>query len=133
MGVVKEELDRLTRDIAEKTDVAVEGVLIDDASLARVVSDSTLLINATPVGMHPNEEQSVVPAELLHSGLGVMDIVYNPLTTRLLSDAGQRGLVTVSGLEMFVNQAVIQFESWTGCQAPKEAMREVVMQWLAVH
>jgi len=130
MGVIKEELAQLTRDIAEKTDVAVEGVLIDDASLSRVIGDSAVLINATPVGMHPNEGRSVVPAELLHSGLGVMDIIYNPLSTKLLSDAKAKGLVTVSGLEMFVNQAVIQFESWTGCDAPKEAMREVVLQRL---
>ncbi|MDA3924954.1 MAG: shikimate dehydrogenase [Kiritimatiellae bacterium] len=130
MGVIKAELSLLARDIAEKTDVEVEGVLIDDASLTRVVGDSSVLINATPVGMHPNVDQSVVPADLLHSGLGVMDIVYNPLCTKLLSDAKEKGLVTVSGLEMFVNQAVIQFESWTGCDAPKEAMREVVLQWL---
>ncbi len=130
MGVIKEELSQLTRDIAEKTDVAIDGVLIDDASLSRVVSESTILINATPVGMHPKVDQSVVPTQLLHSGLGVMDIVYNPLSTKLLSDAKKQGLITVSGLEMFVNQAVIQFESWTGCVAPKEAMREVVLQKL---
>jgi len=58
--------------------------------------------------------------------------VYNPLSTKLLSEAKKRGLVTVSGLEMFVNQAVIQFESWTGCKAPKEAMREVVLDRLSV-
>ncbi|MDD2601067.1 MAG: shikimate dehydrogenase [Kiritimatiellae bacterium] len=131
MGVIPEELARLTRDLAERSGVNVEGVLIDDATLARVVGESTILINATPVGMHPHVEQSVVPAELLHPGLGVMDIVYNPLSTKLLSDARSRGLTTVSGLEMFVNQAVIQFECWTGCVAPKAAMREVVLQRLA--
>lgn len=132
MGVIEEELSKLTRDIAEKSDVAVEGVLVEDSSLARVVGDSQILINATPVGMYPNVGNSVVPAELLHSDLGVMDIIYNPLSTKLLSDAEERGLVTVSGLEMFVNQAVIQFESWTGCKAPKEAMREVVLDRLSV-
>ncbi len=131
MGVIPEELARLTRDIAERSGAAVEGVLLEDAALARVVGESTILINATPVGMHPHEGQSVVPSGLLHAGLGVMDIVYNPLVTRLLGDAQARGLVTVSGLEMFVNQAVIQFESWTGRPAPKAAMREVVLQWLA--
>lgn len=130
MGATKERLSQLTRDIAEKTDVDIEGVLIDDASLARVVGDSAILINATPIGMHPQVNQSIVPPHLLHSGLGVMDIVYNPLSTKLLSDAQNKGLVSVSGLEMFVNQAVIQFESWTGCTAPKEAMREVVLQRL---
>lgn len=130
MGVVKDELDQLTQDIARKSDAQVEGVLLNDDALKRVVADSNILINATPVGMHPNERQSIVPAEMLHSGLGVMDIVYNPLTTRLLADARGKGLTTVDGLEMFVNQAVIQFESWTGCDAPKDLMREVVLQRL---
>ncbi len=133
MGVVEEELSQLSRDITEKSDLAVEGVLIDDAALARVVGDSEILINATPVGMHPNIDKSVVPSELLHSGLGVMDVIYNPLSTKLISDAQEKGLVTVSGLEMFVNQAVIQFESWTGRAAPKEAMRTVVLERLAVN
>lgn len=131
LGVAQQELVQLTRDIAEKSGADVEGVLFDDASLARVLEESSILINATPVGMHPHVDQSVVPADLLHPGLGVMDIVYNPLTTKLLADAKSKGLVTVSGLEMFVNQAVIQFESWTGCAAPKQAMREVVLQRLA--
>lgn len=131
LGVAQEELAQLTRDIAEKSGADVEGVLMDNASLARVLGESSILINATPVGMHPHVDQSVVPADLLHPGLGVMDIVYNPLTTKLLADAKSKGLVTVSGLEMFVNQAVIQFESWTGCVAPKQAMAEVVLQRLA--
>ncbi|MFO7938074.1 MAG: shikimate dehydrogenase [Kiritimatiellia bacterium] len=130
MGIVAEELKQLTRDIASKTDLPAEGVLLDDASLAKTVENSNILINASPVGMYPDVDKSLVPSELLHSGLGVMDIVYNPLTTRLLGDAEEKGLVTVSGLEMFVNQAVIQFESWTGSQAPKEEMREVVLQRL---
>lgn len=130
MGVIPEELSRLASDISEKTDMDVEGVLIDDTTLPRVVGDSQILINATPVGMYPNIDQSIVPPELLHDGLGVMDIIYNPLSTKLLTDAKEKGLVTVSGLEMFVNQAVIQFESWTGCTAPKDAMRDVVLQRL---
>lgn len=132
MGIDAGEISQLTRDITEKSGLDVEGVLIDDASLARVVGESEILINATPVGMHPHVDQSVVPAELLHCGLGVMDVIYNPLRTKLISDAQARGLVTVGGLDMFVNQAVIQFESWTGRDAPKEAMRAVVLERLAV-
>ncbi len=132
MGVIEDELFCLAKDISNKSDLAVEGVLIDDASLSRVVGDSQILINATPVGMYPNVDKSVVPSELLHSDLGVMDIIYNPLSTKLLNDAKEKGLVTVSGLEMFVNQAVIQFEGWTGCKAPKEAMRKVVLDRLSI-
>jgi len=46
-----------------------------------------------------------------------------PLRTRLLEDAGARGLRTLSGAEMFIGQAVVQFELWTGVQAPREVIR----------
>jgi shikimate dehydrogenase len=80
--------------------------------------------------MHPNTKHSVVPKSLLHRDLAVMDIVYNPLRTQLLADAAARGLKTISGVEMFVNQAVIQFELWTGKKAPRAVMREVVLDHL---
>jgi len=130
MGVEAEELKQLTNDIADKSGADVEGCLVSEKSLAESIADSTILINATPIGMHPRVDCSAVPAELLHAKLGVMDIVYNPLSTKLLRDARSRGLVTVSGVEMFINQAVIQFESWTGLPAPKEKMRTVVLDRL---
>ena len=80
--------------------------------------------------MHPKASESAVPKSLLHRDLAVMDIVYNPLRTQLLTDAQERGLKTISGVEMFVNQAVIQFELWTGRPAPRAVMREVVLEHL---
>jgi shikimate dehydrogenase len=67
----------------------------------------------------------------MHPELAVMDIVYNPRETRLLSDAKARGLKAIPGLEMFVHQAILQFEAWTGETAPGEAMRRVVLDHLA--
>jgi shikimate dehydrogenase len=89
-----------------------------------------VLIHCTPVGMHPKVDESVVPASLLHRNLAVMDIVYNPLKTKLLAEAEGRGLKAISGVDMFVNQAVIQFELWTGKPAPREVMRDVVIAHL---
>jgi shikimate dehydrogenase len=80
--------------------------------------------------MHPREEESLVPLELMHADLAVMDIVYNPYRTRLLRDAESRGLTTIPGIEMFVNQALLQFEAWTGERAPRQAMRQVVLEHL---
>ena len=62
----------------------------------------------------------------------VFDIVYNPLETRLLRDARSRGCSVVSGVEMFINQAVLQFEKFTGTAAPQEIMRRVVLERLGV-
>jgi shikimate 5-dehydrogenase len=56
----------------------------------------------------------------------VFDTVYNPIETRLLREAAAAGCRTVNGLEMFVNQAVEQFEGWTGQPAPRDVMRAVV-------
>ena len=130
LGVVAPELKALSRDLVRKTGAPVTSAMLDEKTLAASVGDSQVLIHCTPVGMHPNTKDSVVPKALLHDDLAVMDIVYNPLQTKLLADAAARGLKTISGVEMFVNQAVIQFELWTGRKAPREVMREVVLDHL---
>lgn len=130
LGVVEPELKALTRDIVRKTGARATGALLDAKTLAARLADSQVLIHCTPIGMHPNTTSSVVPKALLHRDLAVMDIVYNPLKTQLLADAEARGLQTISGVEMFVNQAVIQFELWTGKTAPREVMRAVVLEHL---
>ncbi len=90
-----------------------------------------VLINATPVGMHPKVNASPVPKSMLKSGLLVFDVVYNPIETMLLNDAKKAGCETISGVEMFVEQGAEQIWLWTGKQAPKGLMREVVLRELA--
>jgi len=130
LGVVEPELRALTRDIVRKTGAPATCALLEPRTLEARLAESQVLIHCTPVGMHPQTRASVVPKALLHRDLAVMDIVYNPLKTRLLADAESRGLKTISGVEMFVNQAVIQFELWTGKKAPWAAMRDVVLKHL---
>jgi shikimate dehydrogenase len=130
LGVIEPELRALTRDLVTKTGVKASCALLDPKPLEARLAESHVLIHCTPVGMHPDVTASVVPKAMLHRELAVMDIVYNPLKTKLLADAEARGLKTVSGVEMFVNQAVIQFELWTGQQAPREVMRNVVLTHL---
>lgn len=131
LGVIEEEIRSLSRDLALKTDVEVTGELITGKSLVRMIEETQLLIHATPVGMHPDVEESVVPEALLHPDLSIMDIVYNPERTKLLRDAEAKGLKIITGVEMFVNQALRQFEAWTGEPAPKEVMRETVLEHLS--
>jgi shikimate dehydrogenase len=130
LGVVEQELEALVRDLGEKTGADATGELLTDRSLKRRIAESRVLIHATPVGMHPREAECLVPSELMHPDLAVMDIVYNPYRTRLLELAEARGLETVPGIEMFVNQAVLQFEAWTGERAPKQVMKQVVQDHL---
>jgi len=81
-----------------------------------------LLVNCTPVGMHPNVDATPVPASSL-TGRYVYDLVYNPPATRLLRDAAAAGCTTFGGLDMLVAQAQEQFSWWTGIKAPAGVMR----------
>jgi shikimate dehydrogenase len=131
VGVVEAEIEALVRDLREKTGVNATGELLTEYGLEKRVAQSRVLIHTTPIGMHPRQDQSLVPPELMHADLAIMDIVYNPYQTRLLRDAEAAGIKTVHGIEMFVNQAVLQFEAWTGESAPREVMKQVVLDRLA--
>ncbi len=94
------------------------------------ISSADIIIQTTPVGMYPKVDDSVVPERILAEGMIVMDIVYNPLETRLIRTARARGCKTVSGIEMFVRQGAIQFELWTGQDAPFDHMMQIVKKQL---
>jgi 3-dehydroquinate dehydratase/shikimate dehydrogenase len=90
-----------------------------------------ILINTTPIGMHGHSEtQSVVPQSSLNNFSIVYDLVYNPLETRLLREAKEEGCVTISGLDMLIEQARLQFEFWTGQKPPAEMMHQPAMKKL---
>ncbi|MBU4185995.1 MAG: shikimate dehydrogenase [Proteobacteria bacterium] len=89
--------------------------------------DCQILINATPLGMYPNIDEMPIKNEYLQKDMVVMDIVYNPLKTRLLKEAEDIGCITIDGASMFVYQGVAQFELWTGKKAPVDVMRKTVL------
>jgi len=88
------------------------------------------LVNTTPVGMYPQIHQSPVAQRILAGYQVVMDVIYNPLKTRLLQEAEAKGCKIVSGLEMFVHQGAGQLKLWTGREAPLELMRKTVRERL---
>ena len=126
LGIDERELHLLANDLRERTGITVSANTLDTASLQPTLEDSSLLIHCTPIGMSPKTEETCIPPELLHPGLTVMDIVYNPLETRLLREAKNNGARTIPGIEMFLYQAVIQFELWTDRPAPVSLMRTVL-------
>ncbi len=89
-----------------------------------------ILVNTTPVGMHPNTDAIPVPKSVFRPGMFVMDIVYNPLRTRLLAEAEACGCHVIDGVGMFVYQGAGQFSLWTGAEAPVAEMREIVYNFL---
>lgn len=130
MDVNEAMLDGLTADLKSGTTACIASGLLTGNSLTQAMATADVIINCTPIGMHPNEDASLIPPELFRKGQAVFDIVYTPLETKLLADARVRGLKVVSGVEMFINQAILQFERFTGVAAPVEVMRQVVMERL---
>jgi shikimate dehydrogenase len=132
MDIDKNMLEGLENDLKSGTDTCIESFVLNDDSLSKVMAYGDVIINCTPVGMHPHEDASIIPINLFKDGQAVFDVVYNPINTKLLSDAKSKGLIAVSGVEMFINQAAMQFEHFTGVKAPVEEMRRVVMEKLAL-
>jgi 3-dehydroquinate dehydratase/shikimate dehydrogenase len=85
-----------------------------------------VLVNCTSVGMHPNVDESPFEQHWLSDSALVFDTVYNPEQTLLLKQARDRGCPTVSGVEMFIRQAALQFGLFTGYEAPVEYMAETL-------
>jgi len=94
----------------------------------------TILVNTTPVGMHPNVDETPYDKAGLREGMVVFDAVYNPENTLLIKNAKFRKCITVSGVEMFVGQACLQFKLFTGTPASASLMRNTVRNAIsAVH
>jgi shikimate dehydrogenase len=89
-----------------------------------------ILINTTPIGMHPETDATPIRKEDLSKDMVVMDIVYNPLKTRLLKEAEAKKCQTINGIAMFVFQGAHQFELWTGEKAPVDVMQNSVLEAL---
>jgi len=123
-------VSRLAEDLTIGTDAAIRSEIMMDRALYDAMGVADIIIHCTPVGMHPKENVSLVPKNLFRAGQVVFDAVYNPLETRLLAYAKACGLKVISGVEMFINQAVLQFERFTGVPGPEEIMRRVVMEHL---
>lgn len=99
------------------------------ADLGKLKADC--LINTTPVGMYPYTDQTPMEATMLTGYKYVIDVIYNPLTTRLLCDAEKQGCQVISGLDMFVHQGAEQLKLWTGIEPPRALMKKVVIERLS--
>jgi len=112
--------ERAAKELAR----AVGGEVVPRRALQTEVFDAVL--NATPIGMHPNTEISPLAPRELHCRI-VMDFIYRPKKTRLLKLAAHKGIATVSGIEMFLAQGIAQWEIWMKRRAPEAVMRRAVL------
>jgi shikimate dehydrogenase len=118
--VVNRTLGRAERAAALAGDrgevVALEGAHSD-------LSDADLVVNATSVGMgEPGPTDVPFDASVMHEGQLLVDIVYKPLETPLLATARAQGVSVANGVAMLAHQAAVQFELWTGVDAPIDVM-----------
>lgn len=125
--VAKEKAANLAEYLADYFGVKCTAGEIDQ----KIIDQADLLINTTPVGMHPHSNISPIPAKFsLKKVALVYDLVYNPPETKLLKDARTAGCKTCSGLGMLVRQGALAFSIFTGEEPPIEVMWEVAKKSL---
>ncbi len=90
-----------------------------------------LVINCSSIGMHPDVNETVLAKEYIKKDMVVFDTVYNPAETLLLKQAGEVGAKTISGVDMFINQAVEQFKLFTRKDIESRILREIVNRQFA--
>jgi len=101
--------------------------LADVAALQARLETAALLVNATSVGMEPRPTESPLPASTrLPAGLAVLDLVYAPRQTTLLTRAAKAGCRTIGGLRVLIHQGALALEGWTGRAAPLDVMAQAV-------
>jgi 3-dehydroquinate dehydratase/shikimate dehydrogenase len=98
---------------------------------ARHKEGCQIVVNCTPMGMHPNVDESPLHNSYLQPGLVVFESVYHPETTLLVKEARARGCTVITGVDMFVRQASMQFKLFTGHEPPAELMAKTVRRRLS--
>lgn len=96
----------------------------NQAVLRREIGESTILTNATSLGMAPNVEECILKdSSMLHEDLIVSDVIYNPRETKLLKMAKEAGCRTFNGMYMLLYQGAEAFKIWTGKEMPTEIIK----------
>lgn len=97
-------------------------------SLPKHLKNADILIDTTPVGMHPNvDAEPIATANEMHSDLIVNDIVYNPIETCLLKEAKLANATIISGIKMLLYQGAENFKIWTDLEAPIDIMEKALL------
>ncbi len=122
-----EKAERMVEAVNKNTDCTARLMeLGDDALLADSIADSQILTNATSVGMAPNVDGCIVSDNsMLPEGLIVSDVIYNPMETKLLKMAKERGCKTFNGMYMLLYQGAEAFKIWTGREMPVEHIKKL--------
>ena len=121
----------LAEVLRKEFDKKIKGDSLSPQLIKKELNDADILVNATSVGMHPDVDRSLIDPRWLRPDLCVMDIIYNPIETRLAKDAKSVGAKVVSGVEMLVYQGAASFEIWTDHAAPVKVMKKAILNKLS--
>jgi len=116
--------------VSQRMGVLALGLGLGDPRTRAQLATCALLVNATPVGLHPSDPSPIEP-ELLRPWLLVHDLIYRPRETALLREAKRLGCQVLGGLGMLLYQGALAFELWTGRKPPEQAMKMALLQALA--
>ncbi len=127
LNIEKDQGEQLCHDLNEKTDTEADFTWWKGT--ACIPEDTQILVNATSVGLYPNVDQKPdIDYDSVTGRMAVCDVIFNDPHTLFLQEAEKRGAKTVNGLGMLVNQGALNFTMWTGVEAPRELMFEVLKQ-----
>ena len=124
----KENMKRFIKTIVEKTAFSnIENIIFSDEKYL-VSAEDDVIINTTPVGMHPDIEKTIIEENTdSYKGKIFFDVIYNPDKTRFLKQAEKSGALIINGVDMFVFQALRQHFFWTGnSKASAEDIYEIL-------
>ena len=122
---------KLAESIRKTSDAIIQSSSLDSFNHSKDKID--LLVNCTPIGMIGHSiGRSPIDKNFISRDTVVMDLVYNPMRTRLLEDAENIGCKIIDGLGMLVHQGALSFESWIGLKPPLDVMRNSVLQFMEV-
>ncbi len=102
---------------------------MDEEVIKEELKDASILINCTSIGMKNTIDQSPINnIDTFHKDLFVVDIIYDPLKTKLMSIAEEAGCKTMNGIDMLIYQGALAFNIWTGEDMPIEYIKEVLFK-----
>jgi shikimate dehydrogenase len=129
MDIDQQRTQKLVSDI-QASNTQVEVNAIEQQQIKSILPLVDILVNATPIGMQPNDPLLITP-EWLYPELKVFDLIYNPLETKLVKIAKEHGCSAANGLNMLIQQGAASFEIWTGIKPPVEIMRQAIVEYLS--
>jgi shikimate dehydrogenase len=118
-------------DLNEKLNLNAKVIDYQQLTTSYLLPPTDLIVNTTSIGMHPNENKSPIPKQLLKPNHVIFDAIYNPLKTKLIKDAESIGCKTISGVNMLVHQGAQSLRIWLGIEPPIQVMKNEVLKKLA--